>query len=152
EKGIPMSLRKRVQRPHVVRVDGQRFSGFADRLVEDFRIILVLSLQGMFPCPEGDFVAGEALRPASSGLQSFGSLYLWCDPRANGSCSFLLDCKDILQHAVVAFRPDVVAGQGVDELGSHTYPIRRPADAALEDVANAEVPADLPDIWRLALV
>src|SRR5262245_36763846 len=106
----------------------------------------------MSPRPNGDFVSAEIAGARSTGLQSLGSLDLWCDRGDDGSCYLFLYCKDVLQHAVVALRPDVIAGQCVDELRRHANPVRRPADAALQHIANAEVPADLPDIRRLALV
>src|SRR5215468_8583374 len=106
----------------------------------------------MSPRLNGHFVSAEIAGARSAGLRSLGSLDLRCDRGDNGSCYLLLYCKDVLQHAVVALRPDVIAGQRVDQLAGHTYPVRRPADAALQYIANAEILADLPDVRRLALV
>src|SRR5262245_38062330 len=106
----------------------------------------------MSPRLNGDFVSTEIAWAASGNFQLLGSLDLWCNRGNNCSRYLLLYCKDVLQHAVVALRPDVAASQCVDKLGSHTNPIRRPADAALQHIAHAEVPADLPDVRRLALV
>src|SRR5687768_12446759 len=63
----------------------------------------------------------------------------------------LLDSKDVLQHAVIALCPDVIARQRVDELAGYANPLGCLADAPLQHVADAEVPTDLPDVRRLAL-
>src|SRR5215831_8920773 len=106
----------------------------------------------MSPRLNSDFVSAEIAGARSGRLRSLGNLDLWCDRGDNGLCYLLLYCKDVLQHAVVALRPDVIAGQCVDQLAGHTYPIRRLAYAALQHIANAEVPADLPDVGRFAIV
>src|SRR5215470_19621217 len=106
----------------------------------------------MSPCLNGNFVSAEIAGARSGSLQSLGTLDLWCDRGDDGSCYLLLYCKDVLQDAIVALRPDVAASQCVDQLPGHTYPIRRLAYAAFQHIANAEVPADLPDARRLALV
>src|SRR5215510_1062486 len=105
----------------------------------------------MSHCPKRDFVSAEIARVPSGGLQSLGTLDLWCDRGDDGAGQFLLYREDVLQHAVVALRPNVVAGQCVDELGGHTNPIRRLADAPFQHVSDAEFSADLADIWRFAL-
>src|SRR5262245_23354129 len=106
----------------------------------------------MSPRLNGHFVSAEIAGAGSAGLQSFGTLDLRRNRGHNGLRHFLLHREDVLQHPVVALRPDVIAGQRVDQLAGDTDPVRRPADAALQYIANAEVPTDLPDVRRLALV
>src|SRR5262249_42637222 len=48
--------------------------------------------------------------------------------------------------------PSKDAAQRVDQLGGHTNPVRRPADAPFQHVADAKVLADLLDVRGLALV
>src|SRR6516162_7626881 len=104
----------------------------------------------MSPRLNRHFVGAEIAGAQSAGLQSLGTLDLWCDRGDDGAGQFLLHREDVLQHAVVALRPDVIAGQRVDQLAGDTDPVRRPAYAAFQHIANAEVPADLPDVRRLA--
>src|SRR5262245_32807213 len=100
----------------------------------------------------GDFVSGEIDGARAAGLRSLGVLDLWCNRGDNGSCYLLLYCKDVLQHAVVALRPDVIAGQRVDQLAGYAYPVRRLAYAAFKDIADTKFLADLLDVGRLAFV
>src|SRR5215468_10913508 len=106
----------------------------------------------MNPRLNGHFVSAEIAGARSAGLQSLGTLDLWCDRDDDGSCYLLLYCKDVLQHAVVALRPDVIASQRVDQLAGHTYPIGRFTHAAFQHVADAKFLADLLDDGRLAFV
>ena len=50
----------------------------------------------------------------------------------------------ILQLAVVALGPTVSAGNGIDELSADADAITSATDAAFENVAHAELAADLP--------
>src|SRR5262245_51174770 len=99
-----------------------------------------------------DVVSTEIAGARSGSLQMFGNLDLWCDRGDDGAGQFLLHREDVLQHAVVALRPDVVAGEGVDQLTGHTYSIGRLAYAALQHVADTKFLADLLDVGRLAFV
>src|SRR5262245_28048118 len=60
--------------------------------------------------------------------------------------NLVLNSEDVLQLAVVTLGPKVSAGQGIDELGGDADAIAGPTDAAFENVANAELAADLPYI------
>jgi hypothetical protein len=121
EQSMPMIPRKRVQCCHAVRVDCQRLFGFANRLFENRSILLVLCLTQMCPRPKGHFVSAEMAGARAGSLQLLGSLDLWCDRGDNGSGYLFLHCEDVFQHAVIAFRPDVIAGQRVDQLAGHAY-------------------------------
>src|SRR5215471_15175326 len=106
----------------------------------------------MSPRLNGDFVGAEIAGARSAGLQSLGALDLRCDRGDNGLCYLLLYCKDVLQHAVVALRPDVIAGQRVDQLAGYAYPVRRLAYAAFKDIADTKFLADLMDVGRPSFV
>src|SRR5919106_2851114 len=64
----------------------------------------------------------------------------------------ILNGEDVLQLAVVLLGPDMLAGFGVDQLAGDADAAARRSDAALQDIANSEVPGDLPDIDGFALV
>ena len=106
----------------------------------------------MSPRPKGDLVGGEIAGAPPGGLQLLRGIDLRRDGAHDGPCYLLLHLEDVFKHAVVAFRPDVIAGQCVDQLAAHANPVRRFADAAFQHVADAQFPADLPGIGRFALV
>ena len=62
----------------------------------------------------------------------------------------ILDSEDIFQVPVVAFRPDVIARCGVDQLSGHPDPIAAPAHTSFDHVAHAELPADLGNVDRVS--
>ena len=64
----------------------------------------------------------------------------------------VLQIENVLQLAIVMFRPHVVAGLGIDELCCNSHPVAGPAHAALDDVAHTEFISDFSNIWRLSLI
>ena len=70
----------------------------------------------------------------------------------DGRGHLVLDGEDVLEVAVVSFRPEVVSGGAVDELGGDADPVARLAHAAFEHVAHAELPGDGAHVHGLALV
>ncbi len=62
-----------------------------------------------------------------------------------------LNREDVLEIAVVALGPDMVAAFGLDELGGDAHPVPGLAHAALDDVIDTQLAPDLADIDRLAL-
>src|SRR5262245_1928398 len=100
----------------------------------------------MGPCSKSEFVCTEIGGPSSTGLRLLHGLYLGRDLSHDRPCHLLLHLENVLQNAVVAFRPDVIASWRVDELTGHPDPIGQLADAALQHVADAELPTDLPDV------
>jgi hypothetical protein len=64
----------------------------------------------------------------------------------------VLHGEQIFQHAVVAVRPDMLAGLGLDQLTGDADTPLRDAHTALEHVANAEIARDLAHVGRLVLV
>src|SRR5262249_31565170 len=98
------------------------------------------------------FVGSEVLRSATRCLDLLGRFDLWRNCRDDGSSHFLLDREDVLQHAVIALRPDVVAAQRVDELTGYPNSTRRLADAAFQHVADAKLLAHLLNVRGFAFV
>ena len=64
----------------------------------------------------------------------------------------VLDGEDVGELAVVAVGPEMPAGRRVDQLGGDAHPLAGAPHAALEHMADAQLPADHPEIDRLALV
>jgi|SRR5215831_19883749 len=62
--------------------------------------------------------------------------------RARGN--LILNSENVPQLAVVALGPTVSAGNGIDELSADADAITSATDAAFENVAHAELAADLP--------
>ena len=72
--------------------------------------------------------------------------------RNDGLGHFVLDREDVVEVAVVALSPQMVARCSLDELGRDTHPIACLANAALDDIGDAEFLSDFADIDRLPLV
>ena len=87
--------------------------------------------------------AALGLRDRSLGASYRGSDFLR---------DIVLHREQIIDRPIVAFRPDVAAGAGFDELGGHTNPFAYRLDAALKNVFHAEVATNLADVDRLALI
>ena len=74
------------------------------------------------------------------------------EERNNRARHLVLDCERVVQFAVVPFGPTVGASQGIDELRGDADAVAASPHASFQDVACAQLPTDLPDIDRLALV
>ncbi|MBB3645478.1 hypothetical protein FHX14_001657 [Rhizobium sp. BK619] len=64
----------------------------------------------------------------------------------------VLNGKDIVEAAIEAFGPQVIAADGVDQLGIDADPSCGASGTAFEQVAHAEFPSDLSHVNRLSLV
>ena len=64
----------------------------------------------------------------------------------------VLDFEDIGEFAVVALGPEMPATRSIDQLSGDANPVAGLADAAFEREADAEFPAYLGNVERLALV
>ena len=60
--------------------------------------------------------------------------------------------EDVLEAAVVALRPAVRAGLGLDQLGGDAQPVADPARAAFDHVAGPELGADGAHVARVVVV
>ena len=92
------------------------------------------------------------LRAASERALSFGLVHMSGEDRDDRAGNLILDCKDIFELSIVSFGPTVGAGRGIDELRRDADAIAGAADAAFEDVTDAKLATDLPDVRRLAFV
>ena len=83
---------------------------------------------------------------------NFGLVHMGREDRDDGASDLILDREDVFQLSVVALGPAVRAGGGIDELRRDADTVAGATDAAFEDVANAELAADLSDVRRFAFV
>ena len=68
----------------------------------------------------------------------------------NRGCDLILHREDVVEFAVVGFRPEVVATGDVDELCGDTYLVAGLAHRALEHGCHVERIADLDDVVFVA--
>src|SRR5215470_17025692 len=72
--------------------------------------------------------------------------------RDNRARYLVLNSEDVDEFAVVSLGPTVRAGRGIDELRRDADAVAAAPNAALQYISCAQLPPDLPDIDRLALV
>jgi hypothetical protein len=122
-----------------------------DRVVEALLAVLVLALQA----EQVEVVGLQARRRLALGLAA-PRLVEPAVPAAERARDLLrdlvLDREQVRLGPVVALRPQVPAAGRVDELRREAHPPRVGLQAALEHVAHAQLPADLAQVDRLALV
>ncbi len=92
----------------------------------------------------------------AAGRLVLGPLYLsklqfGCDRSDHARGHLFLQFEYVLEIAVIAFGPDVVAARCLDELGRDAHPVAHLAHAAFDHVLHAELAADLANIDRFAL-
>src|SRR5690242_11396176 len=80
------------------------------------------------------------------GLLGNGPLFLWRERDAQGLsdllCDLVLDFEDILEFAVVAFRPNREIGASIDELRSDPQAVPRAAQATAEHESGVQLPTN----------
>ena len=86
------------------------------------------------------------------GPEILGGIELRLDRRDHGLGDFVLHGEHVGEIAVVALRPEVTAGGDVDELGGDAHMVAVLAHAAFDDIADAELLADLLVMDGFALV
>ena len=98
-----------------------------------------------------DVIGVEVPRSPSFGVIDFG----YPNPSSKGPDdvlgNFVLNGEEILEIAVVAFGPDMVAGRGLDELGGDPDALAGLAHAAFDDIAHPQFPPNFGDVHRLPL-
>ena len=60
--------------------------------------------------------------------------------------------EDVIKSAIETIGPQVRTGLAVDQLASDSHAATRLAHAALQHIAHAELPADLPDVHGATFV
>ncbi len=85
----------------------------------------------------------HVVRRLAPGPEILGGVELRLDRRDDGLGDFVLHGEHVGEIAVVALRPEVTAGGHVDELGRDADVVAVLAHAAFDDVADAELFADL---------
>ena len=92
----------------------------------------------------------QALRILASRALHLRNEHLRRDDADDVARDLVLKDEQVGQLAIVFLRPEVSAGGGVDELGRDANAVRGAAHAAFENVANAELASDRPNVDRLA--
>jgi hypothetical protein len=82
----------------------------------------------------------------------FGARELGAEGGGDRVDHVVLELEDLGVGDVVFLGPEMAAAAGLDQLDGRAQPISDSPDAAFEDVADAELSADLPDVDRLALL
>src|SRR6202040_1950191 len=86
------------------------------------------------------------------GAAHLGRLQGRLDDTGDADSDLVLELEDVLQRAVEAAGPEMRAGQGIDQLPGDAHLRSRLAHRAFEDIAHAELAADLLYVDRLAFI
>jgi hypothetical protein len=93
----------------------------------------------------------DAVGLLGRGPITFFRVQVRLDGRDHAFRDVVLNGKDVLELAIIARGPDMLACLRVDQLRGDADASGRRLDAALQDVAHAELTGDLPDVDGLAL-
>src|SRR5262249_17979313 len=104
------------------------------------------------PGAQHEVVGVQMLRPLALDTLDLDPAQAGLDRADYTQGDLVLQRKDIIERAVVAFGPDVPAALGLDQLAGDAHPTCRPAHAAFEHVAHAELAPDLADVGGFPLV
>ena len=94
----------------------------------------------------------EILRRAILRADAFGLQQLGLNCGHNFLGDLVLQRKDVRQIAIVMVGPQVLTGRSVDQLGGDAYAVAALANAALQDIAHAQVGPDLAYVNSLTFV
>src|SRR6516165_10563197 len=102
--------------------------------------------------PKHQVVGIQTIRPLASDTLDLGLAQARLDRADHARRDLVLQCKNVVDRAVVAFGPDVPAALGLDQLAGDAHPARRAAHAAFEHVAHTKLTADPSDVGGFPLV
>ena len=83
---------------------------------------------------------------------AFGRAQFRFQRPSNGLRHLILEIKHILHFPIVPFRPNMVAGAGINQLRGDAHPVPRFAHTAFQHIAYPKVACDLFNVDRLSLV
>src|SRR5215831_6459601 len=86
------------------------------------------------------------------GSFDLGLLQLGCDRAYDAAGHLILEIEDILNPAIEAIDPDMRTPRGIDKLPSDPHPASRPAHAAFQHIAHAELTTHLLYVHRATLI
>ena len=132
----------------VVRIDGGRLLEQGLR----HQIVLTRHAPEMRERPHHQIPCVHAVRRLAPRTKGFRGIELRLDRGDDGLGDLVLHREYVGKGAVVAFRPDIVAGGGVTELNGDAHAVTDLAHAAFDDIADAEFLGDPLHVDRLALV
>ena len=124
---------------------------------------LIEKLQGLrtrisFQCPDlrhgahGVVIGTQVLRPFASGALDFSKADRRRERAGDPLGNAILQVKHVFERTVDTVCPDMCAARHVNELHGDAHPAARLLDAALEHVANPQLPADLRHVDCTAFV
>ena len=91
-------------------------------------------------------VGREIFRMLARGDLRTRVFHLSVQRRDDRADDLVLHGENIVERAIVALRPEVIAGCRVDELGRDPDARAGPPHAAFEDIADTELPTDTPHV------
>src|SRR5215471_10794621 len=94
----------------------------------------------------------HVLRPLRDYALAFGARQRRLDSGGDARSDVVLHRKDIGQVAVVSLSPEMGAGGNIDKLAADAHPLPGPAHATFEDITDAKVTANLPEIDGFSFV
>ena len=98
------------------------------------------------------FPSIEAVRRLAPGAPALSHPDLRLDRDHDLLGDLVLQVEDVIQTAIEAIGPEVIAAGRIDELCRDPDPVARLADTAFDDVANTQFASHLGDIDGFALV
>ena len=96
--------------------------------------------------------SGEGFGRLFASAQRFGAQHFRLDRAGDAIDNLVLDLKQVSYVAVITVGPEVVTSLRLDQLGGHPDSASHPAQASLENVANAKLASNLPNGRGASLV
>src|SRR6516164_3574219 len=94
-----------------------------------------------------EIVGVETVRTFALGALYFSLAQTGFYRADNAEGDLVLNRKNVVERAIVAFCPDMPTGYGIDQLSGQSEPVARLAQAAFEHVAHTEL-RDRPVLHR----
>src|SRR5215472_9155914 len=94
----------------------------------------------------------HVLRPLRDYALAFGARQRRLDSGGDARSDVVLHREDISQVTVVSLSPEMGAGGNIDKLAADAHPLPGPAHATFEDITDAKVAANLPEIDGFSFV
>ena len=99
-----------------------------------------------------EIVGVETVRPLALGALDLGVQQARLDRADDAQGDLVLQFEDVVERAIIALGPDMRAARRRDQLRGDPHAVAGLAQAAFEDIAHAELAADLLQVDGPALV
>src|SRR3954452_3701489 len=97
-------------------------------------------------------VGVETIRPFALDSLDLGIAQTRLKRADHAQGDVVLECKYVVELAVIAFRPEMRAAFGLDQLGADPYALARLANASLQHISHAQVAPRLFGVYGPTLV